>query len=81
MSVPHRTSEPGPASLQEALTKNVPPQNIDAERAVLGGVLAKSSLLDKLAAELREVDFYSPAHRAIWRAMTTPSIGIGPCGA
>lgn len=61
-------AERGPADLSEALLKNLPPQNLDAERAVLAGMLAKPALLDRLATELRDTDFYSPAHAAIWRA-------------
>ena len=69
---------PGPATLQEAMVQNVPPQNLDAERAVLGGVLTKPRLLDSLAAELRDVDFYSPAHRAIWQAVVALWRGSKP---
>ncbi len=65
----NRPADPGPATLQDALLRNLPPQNLDAEKAVLGGALVRGALLDKLAAELRDEDFYSPAHRAIWRAM------------
>jgi hypothetical protein len=46
-----------------------PPHNLEAEEAVLGAVLASGRLLVEVAAVLEEVDFYRPAHRAIWRAM------------
>jgi replicative DNA helicase len=46
-----------------------PPHNLEAEEAVLGAVLASGRLLGEVAAVLEEVDFYRPAHRAIWRAM------------
>ncbi len=46
-----------------------PPHNLEAEEAVLGPVLASGRLLAEVAAVLEEVDFYRPAHRAIWRAM------------
>jgi replicative DNA helicase len=46
-----------------------PPHNMEAEEAVLGAVLASGRLLDEVAAVLEEVDFYRPAHRAIWRAI------------
>ena len=45
------------------------PRNLEAEEAVLGAVLASGRLLGEVAAVLEEVDFYRPAHRAIWRAM------------
>jgi replicative DNA helicase len=46
-----------------------PPHNLEAEEAVLGAVLAAGRLLAEVAALLEEVDFYRPAHRAIWRAI------------
>jgi hypothetical protein len=46
-----------------------PPHNLEAEEAVLGAVLVAGRLLDGVATVLEEVDFYRPAHRAIWRAM------------
>ena len=46
-----------------------PPHNLEAEEAVLGAVLAAGRLLVEVAAVLEEVDFYRPAHRAIWRAV------------
>ncbi len=58
-----------PLDVQGMLLGQVPPHNPDAELAVLGGVLLRGDILDRLASELRERDFYSPAHAAIWRAM------------
>jgi replicative DNA helicase len=46
-----------------------PPHNLEAEEAVLGAILAASRLLPEVAALVEEVDFYRPAHRAIWRAV------------
>jgi hypothetical protein len=46
-----------------------PPHNLEAEEATLGAVLAAGRLLVEVAARLEEVDFYRPAHRAIWRAI------------
>jgi replicative DNA helicase len=46
-----------------------PPHNLEAEEAVLGAVLAAGRLLAEVAGQLEEVDFYRPAHRAIWRAL------------
>lgn len=46
-----------------------PPQNLDAERAVLGTVLLAQSIPDDLVAPLEPDHFYSPAHGAIFRAM------------
>ena len=65
----NRRADPGPAQLSAMLLRNVPPHNLDAEQAVLGGVLIKPSILDKLGIELRRVDFYDPRHQMIWEAM------------
>jgi replicative DNA helicase len=46
-----------------------PPQNLEAEQAVLGAILAAGRLLVEVAAQLEEADFYRPAHRTIWRAI------------
>lgn len=64
-----RVLNASPATLENARLRNLPPQNLDAEQAVLGGVLLKMCLRDKLGVELRPMDFYSPAHRMIWEAL------------
>jgi replicative DNA helicase len=46
-----------------------PPHNLEAEEAALGAVLASGRLLAEVAGLVEEVDFYRPAHRAIWRAI------------
>jgi replicative DNA helicase len=46
-----------------------PPQNLDAERSALGGVLVKPSALDELLTGLQADDFFLPAHREIFEAM------------
>lgn len=58
-----------PLDLSDLMLRSVPPHNLDAERAVLGGALLRPELLDTLSGELRERDFYSPDHRAVWAAM------------
>jgi replicative DNA helicase len=49
--------------------KKVPPQNLEAEQAVLGGILLKNSILFNLVDLVGEDDFYSPAHRFIYQAI------------
>lgn len=44
------------------------PQDLAAERAVLGGVLQSNAVLYNLVDVLRPEDFYSPAHREIFAA-------------
>ena len=46
-----------------------PPQNLDAERSALGGVLVKPSAIDELLTGLVADDFFLPAHREIFEAM------------
>ena len=51
-----------------ALLRNTPPQNLEAEQAVLGGVFLRNSLFHSLVDTIRAEDFYSPAHRIIFQA-------------
>jgi len=53
-----------------------PPNNLEAEEAVLGAVLTAGQLLAEVAAVLEETDFYRPAHRAIWRAVLHRAGGV-----
>jgi replicative DNA helicase len=46
-----------------------PPQNLDAERSALGGVLVKPSAIDDLITALVPDDFFVPAHREVFEAM------------
>ena len=66
-----RRPEPGPADLSTMMMRNVPPHNREAEQSVLGGVLLKPALLDKLVSELRRIDFYDPRHQLVWEAMAS----------
>lgn len=49
--------------------RHTPPHNLEAEQAVLGGVMLKSSVLAELVDMLAPEDFYYPAHQLIYRAM------------
>ncbi|RPH67127.1 MAG: replicative DNA helicase [Burkholderiales bacterium] len=44
----------------------VPPHSIEAEQAVLGGLLLDNTAFDRVADVLREDDFYRYDHRLIW---------------
>ena len=55
-------------AIQSELIKRLPPQNIEAEQAVLGGVLLNPSIFDSIIDILKEEDFYLPAHQKIFRA-------------
>jgi len=47
----------------------VPPQSIDAEQSVLGGLLLDNASWDRVADLLTENDFYRREHRLIFRAI------------
>lgn len=46
-----------------------PPNNTDAERSVLGGMLIDAGALELALEQLHEEDFYLPTHQAIFAAM------------
>ena len=46
------------------------PQNIDAEQAVLGGMLMNVNAVATVLETLRDEDFYRPAHAAIFNTIT-----------
>lgn len=49
--------------------KNLPPQNIEAEQAILGAILQDNKAFSKAVVEgLVQEDFYSPKHGVIYRA-------------
>jgi replicative DNA helicase len=49
----------------------LPPQNLDAEQAVLGSVLIDKNAIYRVADLLAPPDFYSPAHETIFDAILT----------
>jgi replicative DNA helicase len=57
------------AALEDNLRK-VPPQNLEAESSVLGGVLLENDAINVVLEVLRPEDFYRESHRKIFRAMT-----------
>jgi len=53
---------------EEAALK-IPPQNIEAEQSVLGGILLEPEALSRILEILQEDDFYREGHRKIFSAM------------
>lgn len=51
------------------LLRRVPPHSVDAEQAVLGGILARPDNLHAIVDILSEEDFYIPAHVTLYRAI------------
>jgi len=56
------------AELQDNL-RRVPPQSIEAEESVLGGILLENTALDRAIEVIGSDDFYREAHRKIFRGM------------
>ena len=55
--------------MEERQQQQVPPHSTDAERSVLGGMLIDGGALELALEQLREEDFYLPAHQAIFSGM------------
>ena len=56
------------AGLEDNLRK-VPPQNLEAESSVLGGILLENDAVNIVLELLRPEDFYRESHRKVFRAM------------
>lgn len=56
-------------ALLEDTLRRVPPQSLDAEESVLGGVLLDMHALDRVVEVMNVDDFYRESHRKIFRAM------------
>jgi len=63
---PHQRSPSAPSQLEEL---RIPPQSIEAEQAVLGGLMLASDAYDRVADLLVERDFYRRDHQLIYRAI------------
>ncbi len=50
-------------------SRKVPPQNIEAEQSVLGGILIENTSINKVMEILTPDDFYRDAHRKIFNAL------------
>ena len=49
--------------------EKLPPQNLEAEQAVLGGILLDNSVLPQVVEILQPRDFYRAGHRRIFESM------------
>jgi replicative DNA helicase len=50
--------------------RNVPPQNLEAEQAVLGGIFLNNTIFHTVVDLLRDEDFYSPVHKTIFQSFS-----------
>ncbi|HEX4480482.1 MAG TPA: replicative DNA helicase [Rudaea sp.] len=62
-------------------TLRVPPHSIDAEQAVLGGLMLDERAWERIADKLSEEDFYRKDHRLVYRALSELSEKNMPCDA
>ncbi len=56
------------ATIDETL-RRVPPQSLEAEESVLGGIMLDNAALDRVVELVQPDDFYRGAHRKLFRAM------------
>src|SRR5687768_15419499 len=64
-----RFSRPAPGDAQiESL--RLPPHSVEAEQAVLGGLLLSNPAWDRIGDIISESDFYRADHRVLWRTIT-----------
>src|SRR5208337_2966947 len=59
-----------PLSKTTQLADHLPPQNLEAERWLLGGILLDNEVLHEIAQFLTADDFYRDAHQVIYRAIS-----------
>src|ERR1700755_763373 len=58
---------PGDAQIESL---RLPPHSVEAEQAVLGGLLLSNSAWDRIGDVIAESDFYRADHRLLWRVIT-----------
>lgn len=51
------------------MENRLPPQNIDAEKSILGGLMLEQEAWDEVSETLLAEDFYKPAHKKIYEAI------------
>ncbi len=61
-----------------AETLRVPPQSVEAEQSVLGGLMLDTHAWDRIADKLGEDDFYRKEHRLIYRAIAALAEASSP---
>ena len=55
-------------SAEQELARRVPPHSVEAERAVLAGIVLRPAVIGQIAASLLPEDFYVPAHQTVYAA-------------
>ncbi|WP_234329379.1 MULTISPECIES: replicative DNA helicase [unclassified Streptomyces] len=69
MSIPPQAAEP--AHRDRGMFDRMPPQDLDAEQSVLGGMLLSKDAIEDVVTEakLKGRDFYRPAHEMVYTAI------------
>ena len=62
-----------------SLEGRVPPHSVEAEQAVLGGVMLDRAAWDNVGDVIRAEDFYRPDHQLIFKAIATLAQEAKPC--
>lgn len=63
------------------LELRTPPHSVEAEQAVLGGLMLDQSAWDRVADIVRAEDFYRPDHRLVFEAIGALALENKPCDA
>ena len=56
----------------------IEPHSLEAEQAVLGGLMLSSTAWDRIVDQLSEVDFFKPEHRLLFKAMNALALNDQP---
>ncbi len=56
---------------QHSNASRLPPQSLEAEQSVLGGLLLDNSHWDKVSDKIRSADFYNKTHRLVFTAIAS----------
>jgi len=66
MATARRTDSARPAPVTSEILDRLPPQNLEAERAVIGSLLIDPQMCDEVVMILRAEDFYADAHQKLY---------------
>jgi replicative DNA helicase len=77
LSMPPAEMSPPPFDEATSMLK-IPPNSIQAEQSVLGGLLLDNSAWDKIADKLVSIDFYRKENKLIFEAITGLAIDTQP---
>lgn len=53
-----------------------PPQDLDAERSVLGGMMISKDAIADVVEQIRGTDFYRPAHESCTTRSSTSTVAV-----